>query len=209
MKKLKQGERPRGIWIFVVYLLIILPVSLLVGLTVPFGRNGMSDDPILQIMALISWGIIIIPIALFIKNLIAKRRALSDIVNKIKNIDCFYPQPGNEYFHLGDGKYFGIDTSNGTMLYVHRLTKNKFNILSLNVKTWSSKEVKGNKLRINTVYPEFPFIEITAPFAQRWFDILESMCSKSYSNSSLNNHIENVISEIKTKSNNCIFSPDY
>ncbi|WP_413484662.1 plasmid IncI1-type surface exclusion protein ExcA [Morganella psychrotolerans] len=200
-QRLKTPRESRHLRIVVFYVLVCLPICMFIGLTIPFGRNGISADPVLQLMAFIAWMFIILPVAVFIYNLILKRIVLTRIVRQLKHSDYFNPQAGNETFHLGDGKYFGIDISNGTMLYIHRIRKGEIDILALDMKDWTNSEAEGQVFRLYTKRPELPRIAIATPFAQRWFDTVGAMVHRQYPDISFNHYIRGKFPELESENN--------
>ncbi|WP_431225925.1 plasmid IncI1-type surface exclusion protein ExcA (plasmid) [Serratia sp. L9] len=126
------------------------------------------------------WSALLIPVGIFAKRVISKRRILKIITNDIKHPDYFMPEHGYEMFHEGDGKYLGIDIKRGTILYVHRIRKGEVDVIGLDMNDWTNREVEGKMLRLYTKLPELPRIEIATPWAQRWFDTLGSMEFKQY-----------------------------
>lgn len=78
------------------------------------------------------------------------------------------------------GKYLGIDARNGTILYIHKIRKGQVDVVGLTMGDWTNREVEGNKLRLYTKFPELPCIEISTPWAQRWYDTLGAMEYKRY-----------------------------
>lgn len=82
---------------------------------------------------------------------------------------------------MNDGKYLGIDSRNGTILYIHRIRKGQVDVVGMTMADWTNREIEGNMLRLYTKFPELPRIEIKTPWAQRWYDTLGAMEYKRYS----------------------------
>ncbi|WP_060445497.1 plasmid IncI1-type surface exclusion protein ExcA [Serratia marcescens] len=180
MKTAKEG------WFFLfklAYGLLALPFLLFVALIYTFmsfdsGLGSQQGNAI--IFTSIVWAAVIIPVGVFFFSVINKRRLLKIITNDIKHPDYFMPEQGYEMFHEGDGKYLGIDIKRGTILYVHRIRKGEVDVVGLDMKDWTNREVEGKMFRLYTKLPELPRIEISTPWAQRWFDTLGSMEFKQY-----------------------------
>lgn len=127
------------------------------------------------------WSIIIIPLAIFVHGIISRRRLLKRITAMLRTPQYFWPKKWNYIYHEGEGKYFGIDTENGTILYVHRIRKGVVDVVGLTMKDWTNREVEGKMLRLYTKFPDLPRIEIPSPLAQQWFDTLGAMQYKTFS----------------------------
>ncbi|WP_164348675.1 plasmid IncI1-type surface exclusion protein ExcA, partial [Pseudomonas viridiflava] len=100
---------------------------------------------------------------------------LSRVTEALKAKDVFWPDDGYEFYLVNDGKYFGIDTKNGAILYIHKIRKGQVDVVGLTMGDWTNRELEGNKLRLYTKFPELPCIEISTPWAQRWYDTLGAM----------------------------------
>ncbi|WP_142591829.1 plasmid IncI1-type surface exclusion protein ExcA [Serratia marcescens] len=179
MKTAKEG------WLGVakmLYMILGLPCLLLLSLAALFVSlaPGMRVDPDIYYFFSLVWSGVLIPVAIFIYGVISKRRLLRIIVTDIKHPDYFMPEQGYEMYHEGDGKYLGIDIKRGTILYVHRIRKGEVDVVGLDMKDWTNREVEGKMFRLYTKLPELPRIEIATPWAQRWFDTLGSMEFKQY-----------------------------
>lgn len=167
----------------ILYITFAIPCLLIIGGLGVFALlvDGVRNVPAAVVLLLsLCWAGILIPIAIFIYNVIRKRRLLKRLVPTLKDTRYFDPQPGYEIYHEGDGKYFGIDLIRGTMLYVHRIRKGEVDVLGLDMSSWTDREVEGNLLRLYTRIPELPKLQIGTPWAQRWFDTLGAMENRDY-----------------------------
>ncbi|ASL86008.1 MULTISPECIES: plasmid IncI1-type surface exclusion protein ExcA [Serratia] len=170
-------------WVFkILYMVLALPCLLFLALASLLTLSDVlkSGDLYQLFFYGLIWAAILIPVAIFTKQVISKRRILKVITNDIKHPDYFMPEQGYEMFHEGDGKYLGIDIKRGTILYVHRIRKGEVDVVGLDMKDWTNREVEGKMFRLYTKLPELPRIEIATPWAQRWFDTLGSMEFKQY-----------------------------
>lgn len=137
-----------------------------------------KDDSIVLAGCLL---IIIMPLVIFIRGIISRHRLLKRITTMLRTPQYFWPKKWNYIYHEGEGKYFGIDTENGTILYVHKIRKGVVDVVGLTMSDWTSREVEGKMLRLYTKFPDLPRIEIPSPLAQQWFDTLGAMQYKKFS----------------------------
>jgi len=170
-------------WVFkILYMVLALPCLLFLALASLLTLSDVlkSGDLYQLFFYGLIWAAILIPVAIFTKQVISKRRILKVITNDVKDPEYFMPEQGYEMYHEGDGKYLGIDIKRGTILYVHRIRKGEVDVVGLDMKDWTNREVEGKMFRLYTKLPELPRIEIATPWAQRWFDTLGSMEFKQY-----------------------------
>jgi len=143
------------------------------------GSSGQDRTETLMFGALMSLGVII-PVTIFILKALGNRRLLKNIVQELSDSDKFSPDASFEVYKEGEGKYFGIDSNNGTILYIRLIRKGQVEVVGLAMGDWTSRELEGKKLRLYTKFPELPCIEIAVPWAQRWYDSLGAMEYKRY-----------------------------
>lgn len=170
-------------WVFkILYMVLALPCLLFLALASLLTLSDVlkSGDLYQLFFYGLIWAAILIPVAIFTKQVISKRRILKVITNDVKDPEYFMPEQGYEMYHEGDGKYLGIDIKRGTILYVHRIREGEVDVVGLDMKDWTNREVEGKMFRLYTKLPELPRIEIATPWAQRWFDTLGSMEFKQY-----------------------------
>ncbi|ASL91089.1 plasmid IncI1-type surface exclusion protein ExcA (plasmid) [Serratia marcescens] len=170
-------------WVFkILYMVLALPCLLFLALASLLTLSDVlkSGDLYQLFFYGLIWAAILIPVAIFTKQVISKRRILKVITNDVKDPEYFMPEQGYEMYHEGDGKYLGIDIKRGTILYVHRIRKGEVDVVGLDMKDWTNREAEGKMFRLYTKLPELPRIEIATPWAQRWFDTLGSMEFKQY-----------------------------
>ncbi|OJH81935.1 plasmid IncI1-type surface exclusion protein ExcA [Serratia marcescens] len=182
-QRLKTGKETLFYLVKLMYVILGLPCLVLLsvfGLIAVLGESRYSQGPSIVPFVVLIWSALVVPIAIFIYNVIRKRRLLKRLVPTLKDTRYFDPQPGYEIYHEGDGKYFGIDLIRGTMLYVHRIRKGEVDVLGLDMSSWTDREVEGNLLRLYTRIPELPKLQIGTPWAQRWFDTLGAMENRDY-----------------------------
>ncbi|RMR61811.1 Exclusion-determining protein, partial [Pseudomonas savastanoi pv. fraxini] len=177
-QRLRTG-RETLIWLIkLAYMLLAFPFLLFIGVVTFFmalSYTGAEKVETIEFSMLI-WAAILIPVGIFIYGVLSRRRLLKRVTRVIKSPQFFNPDPTNEIYHEGDGKYLGIDTKNGTILYVHRIRKEQVDVVALTMDDWTNREVEGKGiLRLYTKHPDLPRIEIGTPLAQLWYDTLGAM----------------------------------
>lgn len=172
-------------WIVrIMYMFIAFPCAVLITIPSLFMAPSLLEQRSYStfLFFAVIWLGALIPIVIFVSGVISRRRLLKQVTAAIKDPRFFDPEPNNEIYHEGDGKYLGIDTKNGTILYVHRIRKGQLDVLALTMGDWTNREVEGNSiLRLYTKHPELPRIQIGTPVAQMWYDTLGAMEYKQYS----------------------------
>jgi hypothetical protein len=155
-------------WIVkILYMFIGIPFCLLVGVPSLFIASSLIAEKDFTTLGFCSllWLGILIPVGIFAHGVLSRRRLLKRITTVIKAPQFFNPDPTNEIYHEGDGKY-----------------KGQVDILALTMSDWTNREVEGNSLfRLYTKLPDLPRIQIGTPWAQRWYDTLGAMEHKQYS----------------------------
>lgn len=186
MEAVQRLKTPREFWLWVVkfaYLLIAVPALSCIG--VAFFFMALSESGPLQTtdftLSAFALAGVIGPCGLMMQGVLARRRVLKSITAALRSPNYFWPAEGYEQYHEGDGKYLGIDTERGTVLYVHHIRKGQVDVIALTMNDWTNREVDGKTFRLYTKLPELPRIEINTPWAQRWFDTLGAMEFKQYS----------------------------
>ncbi|WP_057425090.1 plasmid IncI1-type surface exclusion protein ExcA, partial [Pseudomonas amygdali] len=175
LKTAKEG------WFWIVkifYMLFAFPFAVLVGVPSLFIASSLIEEKDFTTLGFCSmlWLGVLIPMGIFIYGVLSRRRLLKRVTRAIKSPQFFNPDPTNEIYHEGDGKYLGIDTKNGTILYVHRIRKGQLDVVALTMDDWTNREVEGKGiLRLYTKHPDLPRIEIGTPLAQLWYDTLGAM----------------------------------
>lgn len=159
-------------YLFTFPFLVILGV---ITLLMAFSFTGVDRTETFQFSMLV-WIGVLIPLAMFIHGVVSRHRLLKRITRSMKDPQYFWPSAGYEIYHKGDGKYLGIDTNKGTLLYIHRIRKGQVDVLGLTVNDLTELELVGNGLlRLYTKHPELPCIEIGTPWAKLWCDTLGAM----------------------------------
>lgn len=177
------GEGLYGL-VKIAYSLVALPFLLIVGtVTISALMSDRAEARIsgLPLFSALVWLAIVLPIFFHVRGKINRSKLLKNIVVSLKSTGYFDPDQSQEMFSASSGKYLGIDTKSGTILYVHRIRKGQVDVVGMTMGDWTNREVEGNVLRLYTKFPELPRIEIATPWAQRWYDTLGAMEYKRYS----------------------------
>ncbi|MBN4174427.1 hypothetical protein GSU75_01632 [Pseudomonas savastanoi pv. phaseolicola] len=175
LKTAKEG------WFWIVkifYMFIAFPCAVFVTIPSLFMAPSLIDRQAYSTLFFFAviWLGVLIPMGIFIYGVLSRRRLLKRVTRVIKSPQFFNPDPTHEIYHEGDGKYLGIDTQNGTILYVHRIRKGQVDVVALTMDDWTNREVEGKGiLRLYTKHPDLPRIEIGTPLAQLWYDTLGAM----------------------------------
>ena len=183
-QRLKTGKESI-IWLIkLAYMLLALPFLLFIGIAMLFitgsGKSMWQGSGAIAYASII-WAAILIPVGVFIYGVLSRRRLLKKITAALRDSAYFNPDEICEMYHEGDGKYLGIDTKNGTILYVHKIRKGQVDVVPLTMEDWTNREVEGKSMfRLYTKLPDLPRIEIVTPWAQRWYDTLGAMEHKQY-----------------------------
>lgn len=166
-----------------IYMLVAFPLLLVVGMVTLFAMSSNRAEAQiagLHLFSFVVWLAILLPIGLFVKGTLGRRKLLKKISSDLTNPSFFKPNSEYEAFNEAAGKYLGIDINNGTILYIHRIRQGQVDVLGLSMGDWTNREVEGNMFRLYTKIPQLPRIEISTPWAQRWFDTLGAMEHKRY-----------------------------
>ncbi|MBD8577595.1 plasmid IncI1-type surface exclusion protein ExcA [Pseudomonas syringae] len=164
------------------YMMIAFPFALIVGIPSLFVAPSLIERgayTTLTFCALL-WVAVLVPVLLLLFRTRARKSMLRGLKESISDACIFKPDSAHEIYHEGDIKYFGIDINNGTVLYVNQVRKGQVDVIGMNVGDWTHREIDGSILRLYTKFPELPRIEISTPWAQRWFDTLGAMEHKHY-----------------------------
>jgi len=127
------------------------------------------------------WLFIILPLSFRYISIKARNKKLHEISSLLKSDSRFSPQANHEIFSASKGKYLGIDTKRGTILYVHLLKKGVIDVVGLNMGSWTNVELEGSALRIYIPDPDLPMLSITAPpaVASNLYNTLGAMSHKA------------------------------
>ncbi|PKC36334.1 hypothetical protein V462_10490 [Pantoea ananatis 15320] len=170
-----------------VYYFLILPsalvlaaMTLIIFLNDSFHYHLRPSD---YILLTILYAVIIIPLGLRFYNVSARRQRLEKMVAQLSREDRFCPQAQHQILDAARGKYLGVDTRHGTILYIHMLREGVIDIIALTMADWTNCQQEESWLRIYTRQPDIPVLSIHThqDIARRLFDTLGAMSSNSYS----------------------------
>ncbi len=182
------------------YMLVAFPFALIIGGLSLFMAPSLITEGAYSTLFFFAvlWLGVLIPVGVFAYGVISRRRLLKSMVASLQSPDYFSPDASNEIYHEGDGKYFGIDTKHGTILYVHRIRKGQVDVLAMTMDDWTNREVEGRLFRLYTKLPELPRIQVATPLAQRWYDMLGAMEHKQFSTApSFKQHVRGRLDELE------------
>lgn len=129
------------------------------------------------------YGVIIVPLSIRFYNVRTRRQRLEKLVAQLSRQDRFSPQAQHQILDAAKGKYLGVDTHHGTILYIHMLREGVIDIIALTTADWTNCQQEESWLRIYTRQPDIPVLSIYThqDIARRLFDTLSAMSSNSYS----------------------------
>ncbi|QIE99945.1 plasmid IncI1-type surface exclusion protein ExcA (plasmid) [Pantoea stewartii] len=160
--------------------LLFLALASLVGI---FGNTMVRADGGYYFFSALLWAAIIIPLGYRRFSIVSRRRQLKKMVALLTSDERFSPQKQHQVLDAGRSKYLGIDTKNGTMLYIHMVKKGFVDVIGLTMDDWSDSEQEGSTLRIKTKNPDVPELSINAHqiVTRELFNALSAMSHNSYS----------------------------
>lgn len=129
------------------------------------------------------WCGILLPLGYRRFSITRRRRQLKKMVALLTSDERFSPQKQHQVLDVGRGKYLGIDTKHGTILYIHMVKKGIVDVMGLTMDDWTNSELEGGTLRVKTKSPDLPELSINVhPIAGReLLDTLGAMSHNSYS----------------------------
>ncbi|WP_426154103.1 plasmid IncI1-type surface exclusion protein ExcA [Pseudomonas sp. DC3000-4b1] len=178
------GEAWFGI-VRTLYMLFAFPFLVFIGVVMLASVTHRTDfrAPGDSLGTAIIWAAILLSVGVFFYGRRSRIRTLKSVTAAMRDPAYFSPDEGYEIYQQGAGKYLGIDTRNGTVLYVHRIRKGQVDVVALTMNDWTKCEVEGtNVFRLYTKFVELPRLEIFSPWAERWYDTIGVMRQKQYTN---------------------------
>lgn len=175
-----------------IYYFMALPMLLCYGVISLFILKGEANGRDLGLLGndfhlftLMVWSAIILPLAFRTYAKKVRRRKLQKIVELLTSNERFSPQKQHQVLDAGRGKYLGIDTQYGNILYIHMVKKGLVDVIGLTMSDWTDSELEGSTLRVKTKNPEVPELSINAHpiVARELLNTLGAMSHKSYSES--------------------------
>lgn len=188
-KRVQRLQTPGEAWLGIfktLYTLFAFPVLLLFGIAMLAMTTSSRTNHRLpgdELGTALIWVAILLSVGIFFHGIRSRKRTLHSITAAMRDPAVFSPDEGFEFYQQRAGKYLGIDTRNGTILYVHRIRKGQVDVVALTMNDWTHNEVEGtNIFRIFTQFTDLPRLEILCPWAGRWYDTLGVMRQKQYPN---------------------------
>ncbi len=162
--------------------LVLLALATLVGI---FGNTMVRVDGGYYFLSALLWAAILIPLGYRRFSILSRRRQLKKMVTLLTSAERFSPQKQHQILDAGRGKYLGIDTKHGNILYIHMVKKGVVDVIGLTMRDWTERELEGSTLRLNTKNPEEPVLSINAhpTVAKELFSTIGAMSHNSYSES--------------------------
>ncbi|WP_336732218.1 plasmid IncI1-type surface exclusion protein ExcA [Pantoea ananatis] len=172
----------------VLYYFLGLPCLVFLGLAsiiIYSGNEPGGHDPNMAYLFFIVWMGILIPLGYRRFCITRRRRQLKKMVALLTSDARFSPLKQHQVMDAGRGKYLGIDTRSGNILYVHMVKKGVVDVIGLTKRDWTERELEGSTLRINTKMPEVPVLSINAhpTVSKELFNTLGAMSHNSYAES--------------------------
>ncbi|MGP2416703.1 plasmid IncI1-type surface exclusion protein ExcA [Pantoea ananatis] len=148
-------------------------------------QPGGHSDPNMAGFFVLVWVALIVPLAFRRYLKVTRRHQLKKMVALLTSEVRFSPQKQHQVMDAGRGKYLGIDTRSGNILYIHIVKKGIVDVIGLTSRDWTDRELEGSTLRILTKNPEVPVLSINAhpTVTKELFNTLGAMSHKSYTES--------------------------
>lgn len=190
MKNVQRHDKPIDVMLAltkIVYYFIYLPCASIFAALTLFVFIGKSSKHSLfttdYFLLSILWLSILVPLGYRRFSIMRRRSQLKKMVALLTNGERFSPQRQHQVLDAGRGKYLGIDTKHGTILYIHMVKKGIVDVMGLTMRDWTERELEDGTLRINTKNPEVPVLSINAhpTVTKELFNTLGAMSHNSYS----------------------------
>lgn len=171
-----------------VYYIILLPCAVFFAAITLFIFMGSTRHHLYTsdyFLLTMLWMFILLPLTFRYISIKMRSKKLQQISLFFKRDDRFNPKESHEVFNAIYGKYFGVDISRGTILFIDMHRKRIIDVVGITMDTWSNIELQGSVIRMYTLDPELPMLSITAPsvVVSGLYNTLGAMRHKSYSES--------------------------
>jgi hypothetical protein len=170
------------------YLIFGLPIHIaLASVIYPYAKfyGFRQADITLSAFIWISLALVItiISIAIF-----KQRKNINAFTSYFKESETSVPLPSNIAKSWTGLSYLGLDTKNGTLLYINHPDTTIFNfffpkdvrVMGFGMYDWKSLEVEGNRLTIYTGKPELPAVSITTGKASQLYEKINAMRNQTW-----------------------------
>ncbi|MBY4954526.1 plasmid IncI1-type surface exclusion protein ExcA [Pantoea sp. DY-17] len=189
----RHDSRVESFWVVIkfAYYFLALPCLMFIGIAMAFiaygtatGKTTGADSQFYSV-AIVVWLLAIVPLIVRRYGKVSRKRQLKQIATLLTSEERFSPQKQHQVLDAGRGKYLGVDTRHGNILYINMVKKGIVDVLGLTMDDWTDRELEGSTLRLNTKNPEVPVLSINAhpTVAKELFDTIGAMSHKSYSES--------------------------
>ena len=123
-------------------------------------QPGGHDDVDMAVFFIFVWCAVLIPLGMRRYWKVARRRQLKRMVAMLSSPERFNPQKQHQVLDAGRGKYLGVDTQCGTILYIHMVKKGLIDVVGLTMQDWTNRELEGTALRLYTRMPDVPVLSV-------------------------------------------------
>ncbi|MFS7253173.1 plasmid IncI1-type surface exclusion protein ExcA [Rahnella rivi] len=183
----RTDSKAETLWVLVKFVYYFLALPCLVffavaSLVIYSGHGPGGRDPSMFAFFVLVWLAVLVPLGVRRYFKMSRRSKLLKMVTMLSRPDRFSPQKQHQVLDAGRGKYLGIDTKNGTILYIHMVKKGLIDVIGLDMQSWTNRELEGSALRLYTKMPDVPVLSVYAHpiVAKRLFDTLGAMDQNSY-----------------------------
>lgn len=188
----RTDSKAETLWVIIkfVYYFLALPCLVFISIAMAFiaygtavGKTAGADSQFYSVAVLV-WLATFVPLAVRRYGKVLRHRSLKQMVAMLSSPDRFSPQTQHQVLDAGRGKYLGIDTQHGTILYIHIVKKGVIDVIGLDMQSWTNRELEGSALRLYTRQPDLPVLSVYAhsAAAKELFDTLGAMSHNTYAN---------------------------
>lgn len=187
----RHDTKIENLWVVAKFIYYFLTLPCLIffavaSLIIYLGKQpGGHEDPAMAGFFILIWIALVVPLGFRRYGKVSRRRQLKKMTALLTSDARFSPQPQHQVLDAGQGKYFGLDTRTGNVLYIHIVKKGIVDVMGLTMRDWTERELECSTLRLNTRNPEVPVLSINAhpSVAKALFNTLGAMSHNSYSES--------------------------
>lgn len=187
----RHDSKFENLWVVAkfIYYFLALPCLIffaIASLTIYLGKQpGGHEDPAMAGFFILIWIALVVPLGFRRYGKVSRRRQLKKMVALLTSDERFSPQKQHQVMDGGRGKYLGIDTKSGNILYIHMVKKGVVDVIGLTMRDWTERELEGSTLRLNTKSPEVPVLSINAhaTVTKELFNTLGAMSHNGYTES--------------------------
>ncbi|EEL0431129.1 plasmid IncI1-type surface exclusion protein ExcA [Salmonella enterica] len=106
------------------------------------------------------WALIIIPCAWLYTSTKKRQKKINAIINSLKETGKFIPDKNLEFRMFWQGKYFGIDVRNGTMLYIGIWPGKVIDVIGFQAGSITETATSGSRIDLHTDFVTLPIISL-------------------------------------------------